>query len=265
MRNASPNLDSFTSSSAYSNPVDVKKLKFIFSTIEKYASSKHIKMEDLRVLEVACGAGGITFPLASLGCQVRAFDIDETAVRDVQNRIDRDGVRNLAVTVDNAYTFEDGKVYDVVVASEILEHALDPARLAVNVRRRMRDGSWLIVTVPNGYGPWELSNRVSPRSLLREWEWLRRRLGKPPFKARYSGHVQFFTRKRIVNIFAELSMRLVESGKSDSLLAAFGPFRRSVFFGDIDTRLADILPRWLASGWYFVFELDENSTRNLGS
>ena len=63
-------LDTFIASTNYTDPVDIKKLKFIFSAIERYAHLRSKQFEDLRVLEVGCGRGGITFPLASLGCQV---------------------------------------------------------------------------------------------------------------------------------------------------------------------------------------------------
>lgn len=154
-------LDNFIFSSYYTDPVDIKKLKFIFSAIERYAHLRSKQFEDLRVLEVGCGRGGITFPLASLGCQVRAFDIDTNSVEHIQAQISQNRIENLIVTVDSGYTFDDGIGYDVIIASEVFEHVLEPSTLAANITRRMMEASYLVVTIPNGYGPWELKNRVN--------------------------------------------------------------------------------------------------------
>lgn len=250
-------LDTFISSTNYTKPADIKKLKFIFSALERYASIKNKDIEDLRILEVGHGKGGITFSLVSLGCQVRALDINEKAVEYVQSQINRNKIKNLIVSVDDGYTFDDGKTYDIVIASEVFEHVLEPLKLAANITRRMVESSYLIVTTPNGYGPWEIKNRVSPISYLIKWNWLRHLLGKSPYvKRRGAGHCQFYTKKRLVKLFSEFSLRLVDFAKSDSFLAMFGPlYRRSALLGNIDIKLADVLPYWLVSGWYFVFEM----------
>ena len=251
-------LDSFISASIYTTPVDVKKLKFIFSAIEEYAGAKNMKLEALCILEVACGSGGITLPLASLGCQVRAFDINEEAVKFLKKNAD-DKFENLTVTIDDGYTFNDKKFYDVIIVSEVLEHVLDPSRFIANVSQRMTVGSYLVVTIPNGYGPWELKNRIDPRTYLKKWDWLRRLLGKPPYvKGDGADHCQFYTWGQLTTLLSSFSLRAIRFEKSDSILAMFRPLRKSSLFGSIDIKLADVLPYWLASGWYSAFELEES-------
>lgn len=250
-------LDIFISNTIYKDPVDIKKLKFIFTAMDKYASLKNKDIENLRVLEVGCGKGGITFPLASLGCQVRAFDINENSVGYVQSQINTNKIKNLIVTLDNGYTFNDGKTYDIVIASEVFEYFLEPLKLAANITRRMAEGSYLILTTPNGYGPWELKNRVIPIFYLRKWNLLRHLIGKPPYvKGSGMDRYQYYTKKRLVKLFSKFSLRLVNFSKSDSILTIFSPLRRSAFLGNIDIKLADALPYWLASGWYFIFEME---------
>ncbi len=249
-------LSKFISVTPYTDPVDIKKLRFVFSAIEKYVSSKEKEFEKLHILEVACGRGGITFSLASLGCEVTAIDIDGNAVEFLQARMNRGGVGNVTVTVDNGYTFDDGKDYDIVIASEVFEHVLEPSKLAGNITRRMMEGAYLIVTTPNGYGPWELKNRIDIRTHLRKWNALRRLLGKPPYvKGAGSDHCQFYTKGRLLNLFSPFSLRLIGSAKSDSFLTIFPQLRKSALLGNLDIKLADILPYWLACGWYFIFAL----------
>ena len=250
-------LERFLSASPYTEPVDIKKLKFVYAAIERFASSRGRKMASLEILEVACDEGWITLPLAALGGRVTAFDINDNAVEILRTEIERRNIRNLTVTVGDGNTFDDGRAYDVVVASEVFEHVTDPERFAANVVRKMKEDGCLIVTVPNGYGPWETKNRLDLRLQLRKSNALRRMLGKPPYAAGTGiDHCQFYTRQKLVGLFAKRGLRPTAFAKSDSFLTVFRPLRRSRLFGAIDGRLADLLPAGLASGWYFVFEKD---------
>lgn len=249
-------LEGFLKHSPYHHPVDIKKLRFIFSAIDDYRKSKHLDFRDLRILEVACGRGGITLPLASLGCLVTAFDIDNDSIGYLEDLLRDKRIENVNVSVDDGYTFDDHNSYDIAVASEVFEHLLDPLAFAKNISRRMDNGSHLIVTTPNGFGPWELKNHINPINRLRKWNVLRRLRNKPPYvKGAGHDHCQFYTRRRLESMFATMSFRTLRFAKSDSFLVVLPFARRSALLGRMDVTLADYLPYWLASGWYFVFEL----------
>lgn len=248
-------LDRFLSASSYTEPVDIKKLNFVYSAIERFTRSRGRAMGSLEILEVACDEGWITLPLATLGGSVTAFDINGRAVEILRAKIEREQIRNLTVTVDDGNTFDDGRTYDVVVASEVFEHVTDPERFAANVVQRMKEDGSLIVTVPNGYGPWETKNRLDLRHQLRKSSALRRMLGKPPYVSGTGiDHCQFYTRERLVGLLSRHALHPTDFGKSDSILTVFRPLRRSRRLGKIDGKLADLLPAGFASGWYFVFE-----------
>jgi SAM-dependent methyltransferase len=252
------NIDLFLSASNYETPSEFKKLRFIFKTIRRYLEENNIDIKDLRILEVACGPGNITLPLASLGCHVRCFDISEDAIESLKHEVMIRGIKNLIATVDDAYTFDDGNRYHIVIASEVFEHVNDPKRLAENIKNHLMSDSCLIVTIPNGYGPWELSNRLLWYHLTRSNS-IRKLLGRPKFTF-YPGeiHCQYYTRNMLINI---INMSVINFSKADSILAALWPIYggKKYSINAIDVILADILPFWLASGWYFVFR---NSARS---
>jgi SAM-dependent methyltransferase len=253
-------VEDFISATPYTEPVNIKKLRFIFSALDRYATTNGKEFKELHVLEVACGRGGITLALASLGCQVKGFDIDEEAVKYLQGQMNQRRAGNVSLAVANGYTFDDGEVYDIVIASEVFEHVLEPSRLAGNITKRMMGGSFLVVTTPNGYGPWELKNRIDIRTYLKNWNALRRVLRKKPYlKGSGPGHCQFYTRGRLLDLFSAFSLSLIDFAKSDSFLAMSSALRKNIFLGELDTRIADLLPYWLASGWYFVFQLQRPS------
>lgn len=249
-------LNRFISQSIYTEPVAIKKLRFIYTTILQYVELNEKRLEDLTILEVACGDGGIVFPLATLGCQVRSFDINEKAVNNMQKRIDQQNIQNLTVTVNDGFTYNDGKIYDIVLASEIFQCLVEPEKFAWNLQKRLAKGSYLIVTIPNGFGPYELCTRLNPISYIKRWNWLRRLLGKSPAEQRIEGreNITFFTRKNLLKMLSDFSLRLIHSGKSDAFFSISARLRNSPFFGNIDIKIADRLPYWMVSGWYFVFE-----------
>lgn len=82
-------LYAFISNSEYADPVDIKKLKFIFSAIFKYSVINNKDIRELNILEVGCGKGGIALPLASLGCKVRAIDIDKNSITYIQALVEQ--------------------------------------------------------------------------------------------------------------------------------------------------------------------------------
>ena len=247
----------YVSAGYYTEPVEIKRLKFIYSLIEKYKAAEHVSHEDVNILEVACGSGGLSLPMASLGCKVVAFDLNNEYVSTLESRIKQAGIQNLKVSVEDGYTFDDGEKYNIVVASEVFEHVQEPSRLLENILKRVTNGSYLIVTIPNGYGPWELKNRIDILRYMQKWNFLRRLLGKSDFdKDSGLDHCQFYTRKRFLNLFSSYDIELIDFARSDSILTLISPLRKSRFFGGIDIALADILPYWLASGWYFAFKIN---------
>jgi 2-polyprenyl-3-methyl-5-hydroxy-6-metoxy-1,4-benzoquinol methylase len=226
----------------------------MFSAICQYAQAKNKSIEELEILEFGCGTGGITFPLASLGSHITAFDIDPSAVSIISERIRKEKLNNVVVTQADGHSFDDSKSYDLVIASEVLEHVARPREFLQRINARVNKGSRLVVTIPNGYGPWQIKRRLSIINVLRRNNWLRGVLGKKPYITGQD-HCQFYTKKRFLKILSEFSFRLIDFGKSDSILAIFET-RRGPLFGKADVWLADFLPWWLASGWYFVFEAE---------
>ncbi len=243
-----------TSHLAY-RPYERKKLRFILSAIENYARQHAKQLAEVSVLEVGCGQGGVALPIASLGCPVTAFDVDPDEVAVLNSRAKELGL-NLSATVDNGLDYSDGRTYDIVIASEVFEHITHPPALVTNIARHMHEASRLVVTVPNGYGPWQTLDRLNIRTRIRKSNLLRRLLRKPLY-VRQEGrdHCQFYTKTRLTRIFVDQSLRLIAFGKSNSIFSISPRLSANQSLGEFDARVTDYLPYWMASGWYFVFEM----------
>ena len=150
-------LPEFIAASHYSDPVDLKKLRFIHDAIEGYCRSTGRPAGGLALLELACGVGGITLPLATLGARVRAVDIDATDLAELVDRARKKGLDNIEATCEDAVTFDGGRAFDVVVASEVFEHLEDPGAAASNVARNMAPGSLIVDLAGDSGGNCELT------------------------------------------------------------------------------------------------------------
>ncbi|MDP8909945.1 MAG: class I SAM-dependent methyltransferase, partial [Chloroflexota bacterium] len=114
-----------------------------------------------RALELGCGTGYmITLPLRTWGYDVVGIDLDETSIRYGRELLRRNGLDPSALRVADLGQLDES--FDVILASEILEHLCDDEleETLATVRARLRPGGRLLVTVPNGYGWFELEAKL---------------------------------------------------------------------------------------------------------
>jgi SAM-dependent methyltransferase len=122
-----------------------------------------------RALDLGCGGGRHAFALLRKGADVVALDYSMSEVQSVNAmfRMMReagevpDGARAVAVRAD-AYRlpFPD-ESFDAVVAAEVLEHLHDDARVFAELRRVLKPGGRIAVTVPRWFPErvcWALSD-----------------------------------------------------------------------------------------------------------
>jgi 2-polyprenyl-3-methyl-5-hydroxy-6-metoxy-1,4-benzoquinol methylase len=159
-------LTQFQSLSKYERKVDLKKLKFIYDAVADYIRESSDPGK-LKILEIGCGDGSITMPLSAFGGSVTSFDIDDNLVAGVKKEIDKRNIPNVDVSRENAYYFSRNDKFDIIVASEVLEHLDHPEKVVSNMKAHLVSGGYCIVTVPNGYGPWEISNKIKKALSLR--------------------------------------------------------------------------------------------------
>jgi SAM-dependent methyltransferase len=95
-----------------------------------------------RVLDAGCGTGRNLAELGRLGV-AEGVDSSEEAVSFCRRR-GLDGVKRAEL---EELPYEDGR-FDVVVATDVIEHVADDERALVELRRVARPGARLVVTVP---------------------------------------------------------------------------------------------------------------------
>lgn len=105
--------------------------------------------QGLRILDIGCGGGLMSEPMARLGAQVTGADAAERNIAVASLHAQEQGL-----TIDyRASTAEEllaeGQVYDVVLALEIVEHVADPAAFVATCHDLLRPGGLAIQSTLN--------------------------------------------------------------------------------------------------------------------
>jgi SAM-dependent methyltransferase len=154
-----------------------------------------------RVLDLGCGAGEFTAEIDAGGAEAVGVEVAEAAVA-LACRLHPDLDFRL-VPIDGALPFGDAS-FDLVWASEVIEHVADTGLWLAEVRRVLAPGGRLLVTTPShgrlrlalgGIGRYSpplgdhlhLYSATSLRELLHEFEFVEvdvRAVGGPPLVKR---------------------------------------------------------------------------------
>jgi SAM-dependent methyltransferase len=234
-----------------------KKLRFILDAI----ADRQTKLgRSARVLDFGCGNGAaVSQYIIATGCDYLGVDIHEPSLNYATTHFGGDQVRFRR-------EISAGGQFDVIVYSDFLEHVDDPASILQAHTRFLAPDGIIVASVPNGYGPFELEQwldktfRLS-KSLEALSHLKRRLLGRrpkgDPVGLPYnhdSGHLTFFTRTMLRNVAARSGLRIARFAHGAFIGAsitgiALGRSRRLM---DWNIRVADRLPYWAVSTWYFV-------------
>lgn len=243
----------------------LKKNDFIVQAAVDAARALGLTPAATSVLEIGCGTGSVSLSLAEQGFPVLGLEINGRKAEEARRRNPFPHARFLEA---DAVTWETEERFQVIVCSEVLEHLERPAGLLGRLVSLLAPGGWVVVTVPNGYGAWEvLAYRWNPRRLVPGLlRGLRLRAGRlPPFRGRPAPapypqgerHVQRFTFRRIRRLVEECGLELVPPVGHSCFLAPVFPFslcrrwpRLLWPLEALDLALADRLPLSAVSGWY---------------
>jgi cyclopropane fatty-acyl-phospholipid synthase-like methyltransferase len=107
------------------------------------------KCDGNKILEVGCGCGDLLHVLERRGYQGIGIDISEEALA-----VASAGLSGQSITVALCTPGELKDEFDVVVASEVLEHYQDDALFLRQLSERLREGGHLLLTVPAHMKDW---------------------------------------------------------------------------------------------------------------
>lgn len=105
--------------------------------------------EGLRLLDIGCGGGLVSEPMARLGAGVTGADAAEGNIRIARLHAEQSGLKiDYRATTAEAL-LDAGERFDVVLALEIVEHVADPQAFVTTCARLLRPGGLLVASTLN--------------------------------------------------------------------------------------------------------------------
>jgi len=252
--------------SSIRNLTYLKKMDFIVGAALVEAARLGRPPETVPVLEIGCNTGNVSLSLAEAGFPVLGVEIDR---KKFERARERNPFEHAEFVNRDMEGWEPERRYPVVICSEVLEHLEEPAAMMRRIAALTEPGGLAVITVPNGYGPWELlAYRWNPRRLVPDlWRRLRIRLGRlpwfrhrpvPPPHAKGERHIQQFTFRAITRLLEGSGLAVLPPEGRSCFLAPVFPLSACRRWSGLlwplealDTALADRLPRAAVCGWYF--------------
>ncbi len=122
---------------AYVRPLNLERIRIFSQMVNSIG-------QGLNILDVGCGDGVISEPIAKLGNTVASVDLPTITMMCHKRKISMvlsGDAENLA--------FSDGS-FDLVLASEVVEHLWNPHAFFDEAYRILKPDGWLIIETPEG-------------------------------------------------------------------------------------------------------------------
>lgn len=201
---ARPYYEKYWSPEGFS-PTDKALPKTLQVLFERYVQAAH------RTIDVGCGDGSKSGGwLNRHAAGYTGFDVSSHAVELARVR----GLEAQLIDDASALPLADGSV-DVAVCSEVLEHLFDPLAAVREMRRVLRGGGTMIVTVPNIVN-WR--SRLD-FAILGRWHPGGDELSVS--QAWRDPHIRFFTSRSLPALLREAGLDIVEVGGVQDVSVAY--------------------------------------------
>jgi 2-polyprenyl-3-methyl-5-hydroxy-6-metoxy-1,4-benzoquinol methylase len=239
---------------------NLRKINYILKYLAEHAALKSKKC--LRVLDVGCGAGNISFALLEAGYDVTGIDLDQASITYCQNNHKFQKARFLLADIEQLHTDE---LFDVIIASEVIEHIPQPELAISAMKDHLVDDGLFIVTTPNGYSLWEISiNNFAQK--MRQYPFGSKvyDIGKKAYffsmdrkkvvgTLNFSGHghVNFFTFNYLCDLLGKNGFNIVSIEKQ-GLAISLLPLRQIDGWARAEDNLAQFLPPAFCGWWGLI-------------
>ena len=130
------------------NPV---RIRYVQRTLRAhFRLSETASLSGIRVLDVGCGGGLLSEPLARSGMDVTGIDASEKNTNIASIHAQQSGVvLNYRAMSAEALLAEGGALYDVVLAMEVIEHVADVPLFCQTIAALVKPGGLLYVSTLN--------------------------------------------------------------------------------------------------------------------
>ena len=131
---------------------------YIKSVCDEYVkANKFGSINQLKILDIGCGAGIVSEPLARMGAQVTGIDASEQSILIARQHADRNAV-NVDYYCATPETFQSQAQFDLVISLEVVEHVANLSDFLEASASLVRPGGWILFgTLNRTYLSWLLA------------------------------------------------------------------------------------------------------------
>lgn len=123
------------------------------SSLTEDVNKKPLPLHGYDVIDVGCGAGLVTEPLARLGSNVLGIDMSSASIQAAKQHTQTDrhltSLHNLSLKYETKPVEEISTQFDAVLALEIIEHVPDPEAFIQQLWRVTRPGGIVVLSTIN--------------------------------------------------------------------------------------------------------------------
>ena len=170
--------------------IELMRYQKILAQIKRHTSIN----ENFRVLDIGCGEGRF---LGVLPLRYKfGVDISEIAVKMAKKK----GIAAQVVDVEHEKLPYESNYFDLITCTELLEHLFDASLLLSEIRRVLKPGASVYVTVPNDI------YRLPSRLAILAGKYFFR---QTPYAA---AHIRFFKKNLLKDLFLEHGFEIIYVG-----------------------------------------------------
>lgn len=246
-------------------PGGLRKLDFIVCGIKKYLKKKE---SQIKILDVGCGNGNISLPLASLGFQVLGIDLDRKSIENVKRR---NKFKNAQFEVKNIKDISEKEKFDCIIASEVIEHITNPLQFLNFLKKILDLKGILIISIPNGTSLEENIRKFTTHTSFgrKIKKILKKKIREEKIQTlAQSPHLHFFSLSQFKKLLALAGFEILTLQNSAAIFKeAYYLFLRFFikrgsklfhFLDYIDNYLSGWIPKTIGDGWTMIVKAQDH-------
>ncbi|MEX0503234.1 bifunctional 2-polyprenyl-6-hydroxyphenol methylase/3-demethylubiquinol 3-O-methyltransferase UbiG [Alphaproteobacteria bacterium LSUCC0719] len=125
------------------------RIDYILDSARRIGTTADGRLDGVRILDIGCGGGILAEPMARLGGQVTGIDATPEAIEAAKAHAMTAGLAiDYRCTTAEALA-ESGPTFDLIYASEVIEHVTDRHLFAASIAAMLAPGGTVVITTIN--------------------------------------------------------------------------------------------------------------------
>lgn len=247
-------------------PGGLRRLDFFMDRVQAFAGDDD--PAEYKILDIGCGNGNISIPLAAMGFQVVGMDFSDAAVKAAAQAAEEAGVMATFVVGDETAVPDNS--FDIIICSEVLEHQSRPEVFLQTIKKKLTPHGLVLFSLPNGQSLEERIRRLLDRNQGGRWvkKIIKRLIGISTIQSlAQDPHKQFYSYRRLIKQLKDAGFMVVFSDNASVwfkeffyLMGRIWMRRGSRCFHVLDAWdnvMSDYWPRKTADGWLLETRLSQ--------